>query len=212
MPLSTTCNSAKPPSINFFHKSEVEEEKQTNSAKKSVISFRNVRTLLFPLLSFSFIFLIQYKTDETVPIANEMPRRKEMELQMEIERKRNVPITLSWENIEVSTASSKEGIGKLMFCKEEIPGKMIIKNVNGIARPGTLMAIMGASGAGKTTLLNVLNYRNRGNLKISGDVKLNGEVVKSRAGIATISGYVQQEDLFIGYLKVKEQLKFQVLK
>ncbi len=68
----------------------------------------------------------------------------------------------------------------------------------------------GASGAGKTTLLNVLNFRNRGNLKITGDVKINGEVVKNRAGIASISGYVQQEDIFIGTLKVKEQLKFQV--
>ena len=70
----------------------------------------------------------------------------------------------------------------------------------------------GASGAGKTTLLNVLNFRNRGNLKISGDVKINGEVIKSAASISAISGYVQQEDLFIGTLKVKEQLKFQVFK
>ena len=76
--------------------------------------------------------------------------------------------------------------------------------------PGTLTAIMGASGAGKTTLLNIINFRNRGNLKISGDVKINGESVKTTAAISSISGYVQQEDMFIGYLKVKEQLKFQV--
>jgi ABC-type multidrug transport system ATPase subunit len=69
----------------------------------------------------------------------------------------------------------------------------------------------GASGAGKTTLLNVLNFRNRGALKISGDVKVNGVVIKNRSDIASISGYVQQEDLFIGYLKVKEQLRFQVI-
>ncbi len=58
--------------------------------------------------------------------------------------------------------------------------------------------------------MNVINFRNRGNLKIKGEVKVNGETVKSAANIAAISGYVQQEDLFIGYLKVKEQLKFQV--
>ena len=68
----------------------------------------------------------------------------------------------------------------------------------------------GASGAGKTTLLNILNFRNRGNLKISGDVKINGQTVTSTASLASISGYVQQEDLFIGTLKVKEQLKFAV--
>ena len=68
----------------------------------------------------------------------------------------------------------------------------------------------GASGAGKTTLLNVLNFRNRGDLKIGGNVKLNGQIVTSTAQLASISGYVQQEDLFFGTLKVKEQLKFQV--
>mgnify|MGYP001810909278 CR=1 FL=1 len=69
----------------------------------------------------------------------------------------------------------------------------------------------GASGAGKTTLLNVLNYRNRGKLLIDGEVKVNGNVVKSQASIASISGYVQQDDMFIGFLKVKEQLRFQVI-
>ena len=69
----------------------------------------------------------------------------------------------------------------------------------------------GASGAGKTTLLNILNFKNRGNLKISGDVKINGEIVKTAGDLAGISGYVQQDDLFISTLKVKEQLKFQVI-
>jgi ABC-type multidrug transport system ATPase subunit len=48
-------------------------------------------------------------------------------------------------------------------------------------------------------------------LKISGNVKINGEIVESSADLAGISGYVQQDDLFISTLKVKEQLKFQVM-
>ncbi len=64
---------------------------------------------------------------------------------------------------------------------------------------------------GKTTLLNVLNFRNRGNLKVNGDVKINGQPVKSVASLSSLSGYVQQEDIFIGTLTVKEQLKFQVI-
>ena len=68
----------------------------------------------------------------------------------------------------------------------------------------------GASGSGKTTLLNVLNFRNRGNLKINGEVKINGCTVKSVEAFANLSGYVQQEDVFIDTLQVKEQLKFQV--
>jgi ABC-type multidrug transport system ATPase subunit len=77
--------------------------------------------------------------------------------------------------------------------------------VNGIVGPGQLCAIMGASGAGKTTLLNILNFRNRGNLIIDDDIKVNGRVVKSNE-IPEYSGYVQQLDLFIGTLTVREQL------
>jgi ABC-type multidrug transport system ATPase subunit len=48
-------------------------------------------------------------------------------------------------------------------------------------------------------------------LKINGDVKINGRIIDSPTALAAISGYVQQEDLFVGTLKVKEQLKFQVI-
>ncbi len=73
-----------------------------------------------------------------------------------------------------------------------------------------MLAILGTSGSGKTTLLNVLNFRNRGRLKISGDVRINGRLIESLEEISTMSGYVQQDDLFIGSLKVKEHLQFQV--
>lgn len=69
---------------------------------------------------------------------------------------------------------------------------------------------MGASGAGKTTLLNCLTFRNTGTLKITGDRYLNGAPV-NRDILARISGYVQQDDLFIGTLKVGEVLRFQAL-
>ena len=69
---------------------------------------------------------------------------------------------------------------------------------------------MGASGAGKTTLLNVLTFRNNGILRGSGEVKVNGKLIKNAGELSSISGYVQQDDIFIGTLKVKEHLKFQV--
>jgi ABC-type multidrug transport system ATPase subunit len=74
----------------------------------------------------------------------------------------------------------------------------LYQKVSGIAKPGQLMAIMGASGAGKTTLLNVLNFRNRGNLKITGDVKLNGKLIDSTDDLSANSGYVQQDELLLG--------------
>ena len=56
----------------------------------------------------------------------------------------------------------------------------------------------------------MLNFRNRGNLHVQGDVKVNGTPITSPLQLAAISGYVQQDDLFIGTLTVKEHLKFQV--
>lgn len=78
-------------------------------------------------------------------------------------------------------------------------------------KKGELLAIMGASGAGKTTLLNFLTLRCNGDLQESGFVKVNGKVIKSSDELASISGYVQQNEILIGTLKVKEHLKFQVI-
>jgi ABC-type multidrug transport system ATPase subunit len=65
------------------------------------------------------------------------------------------------------------------------------------------------SGAGKTTLLNILNFRNRGKLIIDDDIRVNGRKVKPDE-IPEYSGYVQQLDIFIGTLTVKEQLTLYV--
>lgn len=81
--------------------------------------------------------------------------------------------------------------------------------MTGVVRPGEFLAIMGASGAGKTTLLNCLTFRNTGKLQISGERYLNGDKVKTDT-LARISGYVQQDDLFISTLTVREHLLFQV--
>ena len=64
------------------------------------------------------------------------------------------------------------------------------------------------SGSGKTTLLNVLSHRNISKVDVSGTVCLNGKPVSF--DINNISAYVQQEDLFIGTLTVREHLMFQV--
>jgi ABC-type multidrug transport system ATPase subunit len=82
--------------------------------------------------------------------------------------------------------------------------------VSGLAKPYEILAILGASGSGKTTLLNALNLRNRGELKVEGDVKVNGKLIGMLEEISSMSGYVQQNDLFIGNLQVKEHLIFQV--
>ncbi|MCL4149777.1 UNVERIFIED_CONTAM: hypothetical protein GTU68_041543 [Idotea baltica] len=67
---------------------------------------------------------------------------------------------------------------------------------------------MGASGAGKTTLLNVLTSKSGNNLEIKGDLYVNGKRM-SKKEFTKQSAYVQQDDLFIGTMTVKEQLMFQ---
>ena len=56
--------------------------------------------------------------------------------------------------------------------------------------------------------MNVLASQNLSQLNISGKIKINGVEVGKR--IKNISAYVQQEDLFIGTLTVREHLMFQV--
>lgn len=64
------------------------------------------------------------------------------------------------------------------------------------------------SGAGKTTLLNILTHRRSGKLLINSDVRINGRRMKR--DISGISAFVQQEELFIGSLTVREHLRFHV--
>jgi len=118
------------------------------------------------------------------------------------------PVTYSWENIEVYLEIPQGGF----FSRKKTPPiqKRILDNVTGVVRPGEFLAIMGASGAGKTTLLNSLTFRNTGKLKILGERYLNGAPVNTDT-LARISGYVQQDDLFIPTLNVKEHLRFQAL-
>jgi len=83
--------------------------------------------------------------------------------------------------------------------------------VSGVAHPGELLAIMGASGAGKTTLLNTLMFRSLPNVEVSGRRAVNGVSVTCIT-VAGLAAYVQQDDLFIGTLTVREHLVFQVLR
>jgi len=111
-------------------------------------------------------------------------------------------ITISWKGITVKTAP--KGLGK----RREL-SKGILKDVAGIAHPGALMAVMGASGAGKTSLLNILNFRTKTSpdLRICGSVMLNGHVADAN-DMAAISVFVQQEDIFVGALTCREHLQF----
>ena len=52
--------------------------------------------------------------------------------------------------------------------------------VSGVAEPGSLLAIMGASGAGKTTLLDILSAQNVSGKNIAGNIRVNGRNIESK--------------------------------
>jgi len=89
-------------------------------------------------------------------------------------------------------------------------GEKIVDNAAGEAEPGSLLAILGSSGAGKTSLLNALTFRTLPGLEVSGYRLVNQELV-SHNTLTRVSAYVQQEDLFMGTLTVKEHLIFQAM-
>lgn len=115
-------------------------------------------------------------------------------------------VTLSWHNINVFVGKPKKRFWNFRNNYDVSEQKQLLHNVNGQVFPGQLLAIMGASGAGKTTLLNVLTNRNLRRLVVDGEVLANGENVG--ASLARISAFVQQDDLFIGTLTVREHLAF----
>ncbi|KFM08184.1 ATP-binding cassette sub-family G member 2, partial [Aptenodytes forsteri] len=75
---------------------------------------------------------------------------------------------------------------------------------SGIMRPG-LNAILGPTGSGKSSLLDILAARKDPH-GLSGDILING--APQPANFKCTSGYVVQDDVVMGTLTVRENLKF----
>lgn len=116
-------------------------------------------------------------------------------------------MALSWSNIDVHAIVQPSFFDRLRGQRRK--AVHILKNVSGQCQPGQLLAIIGSSGAGKTTLMNVLTARNLSKLSVHGTVRINGQLADVDT-ITALSAYVQQDDLFIGTLTVREHLLFQV--
>ncbi|RNJ55815.1 hypothetical protein D7B24_008012 [Verticillium nonalfalfae] len=86
----------------------------------------------------------------------------------------------------------------------DLNGKQLLANIQGMAHPGEVMAIMGASGAGKTTFLDILARKNKRG-RVSGDFLVNGEKVTD-AAYKNVIGFVDQEDTMLPTLTVHETI------
>ena len=85
-----------------------------------------------------------------------------------------------------------------------IKGKEILKGISGIASPGQITAIMGASGAGKSTFLDILARKNKRGTT-TGSMYLSGEKILDHE-YKSVIGYVDQEDTLLPTLTVEETI------
>lgn len=118
-----------------------------------------------------------------------------------IEVIKNRGASVIWKNLRVTADIKKQHT----FRNATHIYKEIIHNVSGFVKPSSLVAILGASGSGKSTLMSVLANRQPVNLKVDGDVRVNGRKIQLKL-MRQISGFVYQDDLFIPTLTVLEHL------
>ncbi|KAL8278573.1 hypothetical protein RQP46_009065 [Phenoliferia psychrophenolica] len=85
---------------------------------------------------------------------------------------------------------------------------VLLNDVQGWCKPGTLTALMGSSGAGKTTLLDCLAQRKDEGI-LRGEVLINGQPLP--LSFQRTTGYVEQVDVHLPQATVREALEFSAL-
>ena len=86
--------------------------------------------------------------------------------------------------------------------------RQLLNNVNGYARPGKMVALMGASGAGKTTLLNTLSQRQTMGV-VTGEMFVDGRPLGP--AFQRNTGFCLQGDLHDGTATIREALEFSAI-
>jgi ABC-type multidrug transport system ATPase subunit len=86
--------------------------------------------------------------------------------------------------------------------------RQLLNNVNGYARPGKMIALMGASGAGKTTLLNTLAQRQTMGV-VGGEMFVDGRPLGP--AFQRNTGFCLQGDIHDGTATIREALEFSAI-
>jgi ABC-type multidrug transport system ATPase subunit/ABC-type multidrug transport system permease subunit len=118
------------------------------------------------------------------------------------------PLQLEWKNVEFKVKAKAtvpkdvKGFERIryLFKKEQ---RTILFPMSGHVSPGSVLAIMGPSGAGKTSLLNILAQRVK---HTGGEITMNGQAAGK--AFRALSAFVQQDDVLMGNLTVRECLRY----
>ncbi|KAF5025881.1 hypothetical protein F66182_2000 [Fusarium sp. NRRL 66182] len=86
--------------------------------------------------------------------------------------------------------------------------KKLLNKVSGYAKPGLMVALMGASGAGKTTLLNILSQRTKVGV-VTGEMLVDGKPLS--ADFQRSTGFCLQGDLHDTTQTVREAIEFSAI-
>jgi ATP-binding cassette subfamily G (WHITE) protein 2 (SNQ2) len=86
--------------------------------------------------------------------------------------------------------------------------RKLLNKVSGYAKPGKMVALVGASGAGKTTLLNTLSQRQKVGV-VSGNMLVDGETLGKAFQRET--GFCEQMDLHDATATIREALEFSAI-
>uniref|UniRef100_A0A8C8GHL1 Broad substrate specificity ATP-binding cassette transporter ABCG2 n=1 Tax=Oncorhynchus tshawytscha TaxID=74940 RepID=A0A8C8GHL1_ONCTS len=138
---------------------------------------------------------------EDVTSTNGTPRTKVITSSTMVELNKLQPrgSTVSFHSIQYKV---KLKTGPL--CKRKNTAREILVDLNGIMRPG-LNAILGPTGSGKSSFLDVLAAR-KDPSGLSGEVLIDG--APQPPNFKCLSGYVVQDDVVMGTLTVRENLRF----
>lgn len=86
--------------------------------------------------------------------------------------------------------------------------RQLLNHVNGFAKPGKMVALMGASGAGKTTLLNTLSQRQVMGV-VEGEMFVDGRPLGK--AFQRNTSFCQQSDLHDGTATIREAFEFSAI-
>jgi ABC-type multidrug transport system ATPase subunit len=120
---------------------------------------------------------------------------------------------LTWSHVSVECHPPSMSVIDRLRQVPSKPARVLIDDVSGVARPGEILAVMGASGVGKTTLLRMLSGQDDPRTVISkGDVFVNGQRTKRTQRMSgDVIGLVEQHEIFVETMTLEEHLIFQVV-